>query len=432
MSESARAVRMPPPTAIVDRWRIFWFRPEPAYPLGLIRIAFGAIVVAWTVSLLPDLYDLFGGHGVAPHQPAVAYQWGVFNAFTSDRALFIGWAVLLVCAVALTVGWHSRLAALAVFVLIVSFEYRDPAVFNSGDNLIRIEALILALSPCGAALSMDRRRTIGSFWSAQTRAVWPLRLLQIQLSLIYLATFRIRMSGHAWPQGTALSYALRLSDMLILPSPHWLTTNALLMNAATWGALLLELSIGILVWNRRLRPWVLAAGVMLHSTIMITVAVGFFTPAMFVLYLAFLPAGTVQRIPDDAKHVAVQLLTLLRRHRRTGDDQHQMRKHDPADDDLPTRPPQIPSHRTKTAERRGEAVGTSLISNGADCSDSPGISSINILTNEGHSWPGRIGRQTGQSSKPTARPPATTPSNGGSSGTNGSERVRSPWVSGRR
>jgi Vitamin K-dependent gamma-carboxylase len=368
MTESTRAVRVQP-TAIVDRWRIFWFRPEPAYPLGLIRIAFGAIVVAWTVSLLPDLYDLFGGHGVAPHQPAVADQWGVFKTFTSDQALFIGWVVLLVCAVALTVGWHSRLAALAVFVLIVSFEYRDPSVFNSGDNLIRIEALILVLSPCGAALSLDQRRSTGSFWSAQTRAVWPLRLLQIQLSLIYLATFQIRLSGHAWPQGTALSYALRLSDMLILPSPHWLTTNALLMNAATWGAMLLELSIGILVWNRRLRPWVLAAGVVLHSTIMITVAVGFFTPAMFVLYLAFVPADTVRRLPGRIKDVGATSLSLLRRHRpRANVGQNDMHERREVDSDSSTAPPaRTPSDRITAAEPRAdETVATSLNTNGAD------------------------------------------------------------------
>jgi hypothetical protein len=366
MTESARAVRVQP-TAIVDRWRIFWFRPEPAYPLGLIRIAFGAIAVAWTVSLLPDLYDLFGGHGVAPHQPAVAYQWGVFNAFTSDRALFIGWAVLLVCAVALTVGWHSRLAALAVFVLILSFDYRDPAVFNSGDNLIRIEALILALSPCGAALSLDQRRTTGSFWLAQTRAVWPLRLLQIQLSLIYLATVRVKMNGNAWPQGTAVSYALRLQDMLIVPTPHWVSTNALLMNAATWGTLAIELSIGILVWNRRLRPWVLAAGVVMHSTIMITIAVGFFAPAMFVLYLAFVAPDTVRRLPGTIKDVGAESLSFLRRHghiARVGHDG--VREYREVDSSTGPRA-RAPSERSKTGEPcSDETVGTPLNTNGAD------------------------------------------------------------------
>ncbi len=175
---------------------------------------------------------------------AGGYRWGVFAVWTGDRALTIGWTVLLVSAIALAIGWHSRLAALTVFVLILSFEHRNLWVFNSGDLAVRIEALFLALSPCGAALSLDQRRSAGTFWSAQQRAQWPVRLMQAQLTLIYLASVLAKLNGDAWPQGTAVSYALRLPDMLLLPFPPGLATNALLMNFATWVTLLVELSIG--------------------------------------------------------------------------------------------------------------------------------------------------------------------------------------------
>jgi hypothetical protein len=292
--------------AVGDAWRAFWLRPEPAYTLGAVRVAFGVLAVAWTLSLIRDLDEFFSTDGIVPVQPASAYEWGVFEIWTNDQALVIGWAVLLVSAIALTVGWHSRLGALIVFVLIMSFEFRNPFVFNSGDNLIRVEALFLALSPCGAALSLDQYRTTGSFWSAQIRAPWPIRLMQVQLTLVYLATFQVRMTGEKWPNGTALSYAFRLEDMLIIAVPQWISTNALLMNAATWGTLLGELAIGILVWNRRCRPIVLAAGLILHSAILVTVAVGFFTPAMFVLYVAFVSPETIRRLPDCLKHVVRQ------------------------------------------------------------------------------------------------------------------------------
>jgi hypothetical protein len=318
-------------SAAADAWRGFWFRPEPAYTLGLIRIAFGAIAIAWTVSLLPDLNDFFGSDGVLPRQPAVPFEWGVFEFWTDDRALAIGWAVLLLSAIAMTIGWHSRLAALIVFVLIMSFEFRNTYIFNSGDNLLRVEALFLALSPCGAALSLDQKRMTGSFWTAQIRAPWLVRLLQIQLSLIYLATFQIRMTGEKWPQGTAMSYALRLEDMLIIPAPQWISTNALLMNVATWGTLVLELLIGVLVWNRRCRPVVLAAGVVLHSIIMITVAVGFFTPAMFVLYLAFMSPETVRRLPRDGKRFAAQRFGGIRHHQPVEAGQLRREKLEPAE-----------------------------------------------------------------------------------------------------
>jgi hypothetical protein len=287
------------PSALVGSWQAFWFRPEPIYTLGLIRIAFGVLTVAWGLSLLPDLYELFGTGGVTPLPPESPYAWGLFEFWSGDRTIVVGCIALVVAGIAMTVGWRSRLAAFVVFVLILSFQHRNPAVFNSGDALIRIEALIIALSPCGAALSLDQRRRAGSFWSAQPRARWPLRLMQVQLSLIYLSTVQVKMSGDTWPGGTAVSYALQLDDMLIVRMPHWFVASPLLINVATWGTLTIELMLGILVWNRRLRPWVLAAGAIMHATIMLTINVGFFTLAMFVLYLAFISSETVRRLPTN-------------------------------------------------------------------------------------------------------------------------------------
>jgi membrane protein implicated in regulation of membrane protease activity len=62
-----------------------------------------------------------------------------------------------------------------------------------------------------------------------------------------------------------------------------------------------------LVWHKRSCPWVLAVGVMMHLLIMMTIAVGFFTFAIFVFYLAFVPPKVVQRLPRTARHLATKL-----------------------------------------------------------------------------------------------------------------------------
>ena len=63
----------------------------------------------------------------------------------------------------------------------------------------------------------------------------------------------------------------------------------------TFGTLALELSLGLLVWNRRLRPWVLLGGVGLHLGIDYAIRVGFFSYAILVLYVAFIPPETMDR-----------------------------------------------------------------------------------------------------------------------------------------
>jgi Vitamin K-dependent gamma-carboxylase len=284
--------------SVVDAWNGFWFTPTPAYTLGLVRLVFGAVVVAWTLAMWPDLYRVFGEDGLAPQYTRLDFQWGVFQIWPGDTALLIGWVLLLVAALALIAGWHSRIAAVVVFVLLQSFLRRGIYLFNAGDAILTIIALILALSSCGAALSLDQRRRTGSFWSAQTRSPWPIRLLQVQLSVIYLVTVQAKLASKSWVDGSAVFFAWRTDGRwALLPAPEWLATNAILVNAVTWGTLVIELALAILVWNRRCRFWVLAAGVVMHLTISINLNVAFFSVAMFVLYLAFVPWEAVRDLP---------------------------------------------------------------------------------------------------------------------------------------
>ncbi|MEB4208020.1 HTTM domain-containing protein [Mycobacterium sp. 94-17] len=300
MSAIARSARLRL-SAVGDAWQSFWFQPQPMYTLGVVRIAFGALAVLWGLWLLPMRNGLLDARGVTPAQPSVAHTWGIFEIWNSNEAMLIGAVVLVLSSLALLTGWHSRLAAVVVFVLIVSFERRSPWVFNAGDVLVRIEAFLLAISPCGAALSLDQRRLTGSFWSAQIRAKWPIQLIRVQMSLVYLASARVKLSGETWLNGTAVSYALRLDDMRRVPLPEWLVTNGLAMNILTWGAISVELAVGALVWFPRCRPWVLSAGVLLHVMIDIHIQIGIFSLAMFVMYLSWLSPETAKRLPDKLK-----------------------------------------------------------------------------------------------------------------------------------
>lgn len=288
-------------TTLAGHWTTFWFRPQPAYPLGLVRMAFGLLAVIWTLAALDDVRRVFATGGPSAQYVLREYQWTVFGIFTGDTALLIGWGVLLVAAVALTVGWHARVAAVLVFVLLYSFDRRGIYLYNAGDALIVIIALVLALSSCGAALSLDQRRRSGSFWSAQTAAPWSIRLLQVQLSLIYVFAAQAKLSDKTWVDGSSMFYAWHTDGKwALLSAPDWVSSSAVLVNAISWVAILVELSIAVLVWNRRARPWVLSIGVLMHLLMMLTLNVGFFSLAMYVLYLAFVPWDVARSLPAMA------------------------------------------------------------------------------------------------------------------------------------
>jgi hypothetical protein len=263
----------------------------------MIRVAFGLVATAWTLSLAPDLMTFFSRSGVVPVQPSHPFWIGVLSPAAPDWAVYLAWAGLLVSAVALTIGYHARLASVLVFVGILSFERRNPFVFNAGDLLLRNLAIFLMFAPTGAALSIDSwRRVRQRLVEFPARAQWAVRLIQIQLVVVYAETVWAKLRGAPWRNGAAVSYALRLDQYVRFRMPSFITTSAILSHLMTWGTLAVEGSIVVLVWNRRTRPWVLGAGVLMHVAIAVNIMIGFFTMAMLIAYLSFVPPETMERL----------------------------------------------------------------------------------------------------------------------------------------
>ncbi len=282
-------------TRAVESWERFWFREAETSTLALFRIAFAVLVFAWTISLAPALYSFFADDGILPAYPDGGRgAWGLLQLDSSAAAVTIVYLLLLVAAFCLAFGFKTRFAAAVVFVCLVSFSRRNPWVLNSGDLLIFVLAFYLMLAPSGAALSVDRwLKARSRFWEFPRRSLWPLRLIQVQVSLLYFFAVWEKVRGQTWNDGTAVSYAFRLEDLERFPVPGFVTDSLLLVNLMTYGTLAVELALAILVWNGRLRPWVLLLGVMLHLGIAYAVRVGFFSSAAVVGYIAFLPPETV-------------------------------------------------------------------------------------------------------------------------------------------
>jgi hypothetical protein len=81
----------------------------------------------------------------------------------------------------------------------------------------------------------------------------------------------------------------------------------------TYGTVVIELSLAVLIWNRRLRPLVLVLGVLLHLGIESSIMVGFFSYAMLASYLCFIPPETATRYVLATRNAAAKLAGKRRR-----------------------------------------------------------------------------------------------------------------------
>jgi hypothetical protein len=250
---------------LAPRWSRFWFEPESTATLSLLRAGIGLVVLAWTLAYAPDAATFAGPNGLAPGGAA---PYALVHA------------ALVPAAACLVAGYRPRVAAAVAFICLAWIHHVDPFALNSGDALMRDVVFLLVLAPSRPGLASP----------------WALRLVQVQVSVMYVVAAVSKLAGAHWRDGTAVSYPLRLPAMTRVNLPHELTASPLAAHVLTWGVVGTELAIGLLVWNTRARPWVLGAGILLHLGIEVTLRVGFFSWVVLACYLAFVPPERAARL----------------------------------------------------------------------------------------------------------------------------------------
>lgn len=280
-------------------WDKFLFEPESPSPLALVRIAWGMVVAVWAFTLLPDVDPFLTKGALRYDRPRGAGSWNPLDWIGWEKAPLVACLILVVAGLATAVGYRTRLTSAVAVLLMLSLQRTNPQIFNSGDLVLRVIGLAVALGPSGLVCSVDAmraRRRAGGPLPPPRRAPWALRLLQLEIAVGYALSAWSKLRGHTWHDGTALGLAMRISDLHRFVPPDWLFHQDVLLNLLSWATLLFEGSFIFLVWNRRLRPWVLAVGVAFHVGIDLLFDVGFFSVAMWIAYLAFVLPDVADRL----------------------------------------------------------------------------------------------------------------------------------------
>jgi hypothetical protein len=293
-------------------WDRFVFEPESPSPMVLVRIAWGIAATLWGITLLFDVDPFLTKGALRYDRPRGAGSWNPLDWIGWSKAPLVVCVLLIVAAVATVVGYRSRLSTAVAALCMLALQRTNPTIFNSGDLLLREIGVCLALAPSGLLLSWDawrgRRADQRGLAPPPQRAPWATRLLQLELAVGYLLSCWAKLRGQTWHNGTALALALRISDLNRFTVPGSFYQQGTLINLLTWATLLFEGSFLFLVWPRKTRMWVLGVGVLFHLGIDLFFDVGFFSWAIWIAYLAFLP-------PDVADRVVAWLDRTLHRRR---------------------------------------------------------------------------------------------------------------------
>jgi hypothetical protein len=294
-------------------WDRFLFAPVSPYPVAGFRILYGLMVLQNALFLVEDLY-LWMGEGaitktLTVNSNAETEILNLLNAFPgNDTWLTFVFLLNVVSAICLCVGFQTRLASICTFLLLTSMTLRNPFYLNSCDTFIRMLSFWFIFAEAGAAWSVDRwlRRRKEQYDYVELIPAWGLRVLQLQVLVVYFHAFFAKTGATLWADGTAVYFSTRLEGLYRLPPPVPLDTEMTSL-VTTWMTLAIEFSMFTLIWIREFRYYVLALSIIMHLTIDWTMNIPQYEWMMILSYLLFVYPDDIVRFLDWLKPYAAKI-----------------------------------------------------------------------------------------------------------------------------
>lgn len=277
---------------LLKKYDHFWLKEDYVYNLAVFRILFVSLVFLYTLFEMGNVDDFYGPEAIVSLKTMqMRFQHLQLNLFqflndSYITAYFIYGTTLFSLAMVI-LGLKTNIFLIISFIGISSLQMRNIWILSSADILMRSIFFILLFSPCFQVLSLDAliAEKRGQPY-AKKDSQWTWRLIQIQVSVVYLWTCWHKLKGETWFDGSAVYYATRLDTMKNFSIPYLLDSK-LVLSLATWSTLFIEFGLGFFVWFKETRKWFIIAGIGLHLGIEVLMAIPFFEWLMIVLLMSF-------------------------------------------------------------------------------------------------------------------------------------------------
>ncbi|MEJ8803632.1 HTTM domain-containing protein [Pontibacter sp. H249] len=316
--------------------------------LAIMRIWIAGILLTDLAIRATDLEAHYSNMGVLPLHVLHKHLWlpHLFSFHTLSGLWQFQVVLFLLAAffaVWLLIGYKTRIATIASWLLLLSLQNRNPLIGQGGDDLLRMLLFWAIFLPWGkfysydATQNKDLSNTNTNYFSAATVAYI------VQIGLVYVSTALLKNSPEWTTEGTALYYALSL-DQILMPGGRLIYPYPELLRILTLTAYYTELLLPFLLlipfYNNFFRMVAVVVLVGFHIGISLTLFVGLFY-LINIASVAGLVPGPVMDWVDK------RFLSSLRRP-RTGQFKkifERLRQPSPISLQVQLRTPKLPPHR---------------------------------------------------------------------------------------
>ncbi|WP_342084281.1 HTTM domain-containing protein [Dyadobacter sp. OTU695] len=261
-----------------------------AAPLAVFRVIFGLMLLTSTVRFVASSWvrDLY----ISPR------FFFPFYGFEFVRPLgewtYLLFAVCGISALLLAIGWHYRLASVALFVSFTYIELIDKSTYLNHYYFVSLLCFMLIFLPANTMFSVDAWQN-KALRAGQIPA-WCLDSVRIIVCMLYLYAGIAKLNSDWLLHALPLKIWLPAKNDILLIGP--LFNHLETAYFFSWIGCIYDLSIGLLLWNRHTRPYAYASVVVFHLLTSLLFPIGMFPYIMIVTALVFFPAAFHQKLID--------------------------------------------------------------------------------------------------------------------------------------
>ncbi len=266
---------------------IISFYPYDIRKLSIGRIIIGIIISVDIIFRYKNLEAHYTDGGVLPvsvikgYYPFYQYYFSIHNLLGNScvKLLFF---IHIVLAIALILGYYTRLATFFNFIFLLSLHHRNPLILQGGDDLLRITLFYMMFIPWGHYYSIDNlinERNKKHHQEVTVNFSWIYLVFLINVAFVYFFSALLKTEPEWRYNGDAIYYALSL-DTLRTPVGNILYSHYNLIKIATFIVYyVFEIFAPLLLifsFNTTYRKVALFLIMILHIFILITLKVGIF------------------------------------------------------------------------------------------------------------------------------------------------------------
>jgi hypothetical protein len=283
----------------------FALTPVPLYPLAYFRIGVALVLLAQAHTLSNHLLELFGQFGIVqwaigevvlrPWMPRLGWLAAFLRPYgiLEDGCVYITFLAHLISLSGLLLGWHTRACAIGSWSTHLLLTDSGNFAAYGLAAFAHIALTYCIVMPVGEAFSFDswaRRTAVPASSTAQL----SLRVLQIHLCIVYLASGMEKARGSQWWNGEAIWRSV-MQPQFAQFDLAWLAGVPALAVMATWATLVVEIGYPIFIWPRATRRLWISVTVALHLGIGLFLGLWLFSAMMITLTASAFGAAELEQ-----------------------------------------------------------------------------------------------------------------------------------------